>query len=272
MAGGITTTVELSYGMEKVTSTIKTHRYGTRGVTPDGRVFRYALTNGAFTAGRVMQAAVQPGDGIFDMDVPIASAGNAVGDGFITPDFSDAIATFITVDDFQDGLAYVNDGPGEGHVYFLSSHTSETSDFATGKQFSLSDDDQIRSTALTTVSLIGLIKNQYKDVVGIDLDVTYTHPVGVNPADLDDNVNFWLQTWGPAAVLTADNAVVPTLGGMVQPQLTTSDIVGAVAGLSTAVSSETVIEQSPEVPIIGYSMSVAAVDTDYGLIFLQIAP
>ena len=274
MAGGITSTVELSFGMEKVTSVLalKSHPYGTRGVLPDGRVFRYAFSNGAFTAGRIMQAAVQPHGGENDMDLPISSAGNAIGDQNVDVDFTTGISTILEADEYEDGKLYVNDGPGEGHLYRISSHSSQTSDFATAMPFKLADDDQIRSTALTTLSLVGLIKNQYKDVVGIDLDVTYTNVVGATPVDVDDNRNFWLQTYGEAAILVADNATVPALGRGIQPQLTTSDIVGAVSGIDTSLSSDAGAEPDINVPIIGYSLVVAAVDTDYGYMFLQISP
>lgn len=265
--------VFLSGGMEKDSQALadKMHPFGTRGYTRDGRAFRYSFSNGAFTAGRVMQAAVQPHGGELDMDLPISSAGNAIGDRQVNVDLTTGLSTVLAVDEFADGTLYVNDGPGEGHVYSISSHSSQTSDFTTAMPFALNFDDVIKSTALTTLSLVGLIKNQYLDVVGIDFDVTYTNPVGVTCSDVDDNRCIWLQTWGPAAILIADNAVVPALGRGVQPQLTTSDIVGAISGLTTSLSSDAENEPDINVPIIGYSMAVAAVDTDYGLIYLQIA-
>lgn len=271
------TVVTLPYGNEKLTSvaTTKHYPYGTRAVLPDGRAFRYAKAGATeLAAGRVCQAAVQPAAGEWDMDVPISSAayGVSIGDPDISVDLTTALSTVMPVDEFMDGILHVNDGPGEGHVYRIASHLALTSDFATAFLVRLADNDKIRSTALTTNSLIGLVKNQYKDVVGIDLDVTFTNVVGVTPVQVPTTYNFWLQTFGYASVLVADNAVVPTLGGLVQPQLTTSDIVGAISGLSTFVSSEDVIEPSPEVQIIGQSIAVASVDTDYGLVFLTIAP
>lgn len=266
--------VALSFGMEKATSLLanKAHPYGTRGYLPDGRAFRYSFSDGALEAGLVCQAAAQPHAGELDMDVPISSAGNAIGDREVSVDLTTAISTVLAADDFADGLLYVNDGPGQGHVYRVSSHSSQTSDFATAMPFTLSYDDQVRSTALTTLSLIGLIKNQYKDVVAIDNPtVTYTNVLGATPAAIADNRNFWLQTWGPCALLITAKLLVPILGSAVQPNITTSDLAGSVTAYDTVNSTDTAAEPLGGTPIIGYSMAVAAVDTDHGLVFLQIA-
>lgn len=264
--------VALQYGMEKVASTSKTHPYGTRGYLPDGRAFRYSFSDGALESGLVCQAAAQPHGGELDMDVPISSAANAIGDKDVSVDLTTGISTVLAVDEYQDGMLYVNDGPGEGHVYRISSHSSQTSDFTTAMLFRLKEDDVIRSTALTTVSLIGLIKNQYLDVVAIDNPtVTFTNVIGATCAKVADNENFWLQTWGPAALKITAKLVVPVLGRLVQPNITTSDLAGSVAGLDTVNSTDTAAEPLPNAPVIGYSMAVAAVDTDFGLIFLQIS-
>ncbi len=276
MAGGITSTVELSYGMEKAVSALalKAHPYGTRGVLPDGRVFKYSFSDGALEAGWIMQAGAQPtadAIGEYDMDVPISSDGNAIGDRQIRVDFSTGVSTIVPADEWGDGILYVNDGPGEGHVYRISSHSSGSSDLATVLLMTLADDDTIRSTALTTLSLIGLIKNQYKDVVVVD-DDAFTNVVGATPVAVPDDRNFWLQTWGPCALKITAKLVVPLLGKAVQPNITTSDILGSVAGYDTVNSTDTAAEPLNDAPIIGFSMAVAAVDTDFGMVFLQIAP
>lgn len=265
--------VALSYGDEKVTSTVKSQKYGTRGYLPDGRAYRYSLSGEAIEAGVVCQAAVQPHAGELDMDLPISSAGNAIGDRDLQLDLTTGISTVMAADEFQDGYAYINDGPGEGHVYRISSHSSATSDLTTVLLVRLATDDVIATTALTTVSLFGLIKNQYLDIVAIDNPTTtYSNPVGVTPTGVANDENFWLQTWGAAAVKITAKLVVPVLGSMVQPNVTTSDLVGSISGLDTVNSTDTAAEPLPHTPIIGFSMAVAAVDTDFGMIFLQIAP
>jgi hypothetical protein len=265
--------VALSYGMEKATSTLafKAHPYGIRGYLPDGRAFRYSFSDGALEAGLVCQAAAQPHAGELDMDVPISSDGAAIGERNVLVDLTTGLSTILAADEYRDGLLYVNDGPGEGHIYRISSHSSQTSDFTTAMPFTLDYDDEVRSTGLTSLSLIGLIKNQYKDVVTIDNPtVTYTNVLGATPAAIADNRNFWLQTWGPCALLITAKLVVPILGKAVQPNITTSDLAGSVTGYDTVNSTDTAAEPLNDTPIIGYSMAVAAVDTDHGLVFLQI--
>ena len=265
--------VALSYGMEKVTSTSKTHKYGTVGHLPDGRAFRYSFADGAVDAGVVMQAAAQPHSGELDMDLPISSALNAIGDRQISVDLTTGLSTIMVPDEFADGLLYINNGPGEGHVYRISSHSSLSSDHTTAFLVALAFDDVIQSTGLSTLSLLGLIKNQYKDVVAIDNPtVTFTNVVGATPTAVGDNENFWLQTWGAAALKITAKLLVPILGSAVQPNITTSDLAGSVTGYDTVNSTDTAAEPLGGTPIIGYSMAVAAVDADFGLVFLQIAP
>ena len=55
-------TVNLDYGSEKITGTAKKYSLGTRGTTPDGRVYYYALNGGtAIETGRLVQAPVMEG-------------------------------------------------------------------------------------------------------------------------------------------------------------------------------------------------------------------
>jgi hypothetical protein len=264
-------TVHLQYGMEKLTPTTTPFKLGQRGSLPDGRVFRLARAGQALAAGQVCQAAVQPNDGEWDMDIPISTDLAAVGARDIPVDQSGATLTSaLAADAYKDGWLYVNDGPGQGHVYRVSSHPSMTTVNATALTVRLAYDDVIQSTGLTTVSLVGLVQNSYNSVVPTDLDTTLTQILGVSVADAASSDYTWLQTWGPASVLTADNPAVPTVGRSVVPNITTSDEAGSVAGVSTAFTSDAQ-EPDRDTPTIGYGMAIASVAIDYGLVFLTIA-
>jgi len=280
-----TDTVSLSYGMEKQTDASgaanKVHPLGTRGVLPDGRVFRYCENSGAAKeAGRLLQAAATLQSGNFDMDVAVEStfggAGfNAIGDQDIALVTSDlTLDTVLPADFYADGWLYINDGPGEGQVHRISSHTSQDSDASTVLRIHLAGDDALASTALTTASLTGLIASPYYQPVETDLDTTLTQIIGVTPTAIAASVYFWVQTWGPAAVwITTDSAgAVPVVGRTVVAQVTTSDEVGSVTGVTTLqTSDDTVGVPEPDLPVIGTAMVVAAVDSDYGMIYLTIS-
>ena len=276
-----TDTVVLSYGMEKQTTTTKRHPLGTRGVLPDGRVFRYAENSAtAKEAGRLLQAGATFHNGDFDMDIAIESTYpdtdyNALGDldlAIVTSDLT--LDTVLPADFYADGWMYVNDGPGEGHVYRISSHTSQDSDASTALRVHLAGDDALVSTALSTASLVGLVASPYYQPVPTDLDTTLTQQVGVTPAAIAASVFFWVQTWGPAAVwITTDvGGAVPVVGRTVVAQVTTSDEAGSVTGVTTLQTSDnTVGVPELNLPVIGQAMVIAAVDSDYGMIFLTIS-
>ena len=63
-------TVQLGYGQEKTESSSQKLKLGTRGETPDGRVFYYAQNSSAAisTAGMIVDGSALVGD--HDMDVP----------------------------------------------------------------------------------------------------------------------------------------------------------------------------------------------------------
>ena len=103
-------TVNLDYGDEKKesASAIGNLSLGTRGVTPDGRVFYYAKNSSAAitTAGQIVDgiAAVAA----HDMDV--AATATTVGSLSVTSGTS----LTVTKNQYQDGYIIFNDGPGQG--------------------------------------------------------------------------------------------------------------------------------------------------------------
>jgi len=240
--------VELDYGAEKKTSTtsIGNLSLGTRGTTPDGRVFRYSLAGEAIGAGKLAQDPLAVANE--DMDLAVQAAG-AVGDTSVSVTTGGAVA----VDLYAEGYLYINDDAGEGHMYRVKGNTV-TSGSAT-MTVTLAAGETV-AVALTTSSLAGLKKNPYN---GALLYNTTPDGIarGVAPTDVANAEYFWSQTWGEAAVWVQGTVV---LGQAVVPSTNTSGAVDAHVGTGDDNAN------------VGVVCSPISVTTDYGHIFLTIAP
>ncbi len=238
-------------GDEKVTGTAKNYSLGTRLVLPDARAYRYVLAGEAAGAGKLcMQAA---GVANHDMDLATAVAGT-VGDSTITVTLG---ATLASLNQYQDGYLYVNDGPGEGHIYQIKSNPA--ADSGASLAVVLAETETVRVALTTANSLCGLMTNPYTSVELFDVNDIDGPCLGVAATDIANAAYGWLQTWGYAAVWSG--ATVPVLGDPVMPADTAADD-GQVEVLDPATVCQT----------IGVAGLIAPVDTDYGMIFLTIAP
>ena len=244
-------TVHLGYGQEKVETSSQKQKLGTRAVTPDGRVFYYAENSGSAitTAGQLVDgiAAV----GAHDMDLAAAAtSANELS-------FTSGTSLTVTKNQYKDGYVYFNDGPGQGEVYRIKENTAVSS--ATGLKITVDEPDGIR-TALTTSSLFGLMYSPYKDVKIIDGDGTMTTgPLGVTTIPVTADYFCWIQTAGPAAVLSG--AVVGIVGDAIG--------VSQASGESGAFDLWDSSANEDSRPI-GHAMGIPAVDTDYAWVMLAI--
>jgi len=244
-------TVHLGYGQEKIETSSQKQKLGTRAVTPDGRVFYYAENSGSAitTAGQLVDgiAAV----GAHDMDLAAtATSANALS-------FTSGTSLTVTKNQYKDGYVYFNDGPGQGEVYRIKENTAVSS--ATGLKITVDEPDGIR-TALTTSSLFGLMYSPYKDVKIIDGDGTMTTgPLGVTTIPVTADYFCWIQTAGPAAVLSG--AVVGIVGDAIG--------VSQASGESGAFDLWDSSANEDSRPI-GHAMGIPAVDTDYAWVMLAI--
>jgi len=244
-------TVHLGYGQEKIETSSQKQKLGTRAVTPDGRVFYYAENSGSAitTAGQLVDgiAAV----GAHDMDLAAAAtSANELS-------FTSGTSLTVTKNQYKDGYVYFNDGPGQGEVYRIKENTAVSS--ATGLKITVDEPDGIR-TALTTSSLFGLMYSPYKDVKIIDGDGTMTTgPLGVTTIPVTADYFCWIQTAGPAAVLSG--AVVGIVGDAIG--------VSQASGESGAFDLWDSSANEDSRPI-GHAMGIPAVDTDYAWVMLAI--
>ena len=244
-------TIHLGYGQEKIETSSQKQKLGTRAVTPDGRVFYYAENSGTAitTSGQIVDgiAAV----GAHDMDLAAAATSASA------LSFTSGTSLTVTKNQYKDGYVYFNDGPGQGEVYRVKSNTAVSS--ATGLEITVDEPDGIR-TALTTSSLFGLMYNPYKDVKIIDGDGTMTTgPLGVTTIPVTADYFCWIQTSGPASVLSG--AVVGIVGDAIG--------VSQASGESGAFDLWDSSANEDSRPI-GHAMGIPAVDTDYAWVMLAI--
>ena len=249
------TTVDLSYGMEKVETSEQKQKLGTKAVLPDGRTFYYAKNSSAAitTAGQIVDgiAAVAA----HDMDVAATEA-HSVGDTTISLEVP---TTDLTLNQYADGYLCINDGPGQGEVYRIKSHPAHDASDDNTVIFTIDEPDGIR-TALTTLSLFGIIYNPYTDVKIVDGDGTMTTgPLGVTTIPVTASYYCWLQTSGVASVLSG--AVVAIVGDAIG--------VSQASGESGAFDLWDVSTNEDTRPI-GHAMSIPSVDTDNQIVMLDI--
>ena len=239
--------VNIPWGQEKETTTTRReHPLGAVGMTPDGRCFRWAFSGEAIGAGQVVmqKGAVAH----HDMDLATATGGS-VGDTSITVTLG---ATEATLNQYEDGALYTNDGTGEGHLYAIRSNPAADA----SASLVLTLHEKIREATSTSDTLNGLIENDYKDVEIYDADDIDGPALGVAPTEIANDTYFWLQTSGRAAVLIQGTVV---LGDAVEASQTTD---GAVCLHDVSANTD----QAP----LGTCAGIIAVTTDYGYINLQI--
>ncbi len=242
-------TAGLSYGEEKRVTTTKKMALGTRGVTPDGRVFYYARNGAvALTRGMALQSAVPIAVHQDDLDV---QASPAVGD----------IAVLITVattpttrDQYADGYLTIETSPGQG-IYKIESHPAVAS--AAVGVFQLYDNDGLAEALTSGTTKVGLQQNPYASVVAFPTSATNA-AAGIAMNDVPISNFCWVQTWGPS-IVKLDAITIGTAR--------TISVPGASVGNATPTVSSFnghLLEQ------IGITPDVGQGDEDFNYIFLTL--
>ena len=246
----------LSYGQEKVETSEKKQKLGTRAQTPDGRVFYYARNGSAAitTAGMIVDAAAAFAIAAHDMDVP-ANA-NAAG---VTAVSVEVPTTDLTLNQYADGYLIFNDGPGEGEVYRIKSHPAHDASDDNTVIITIDEPDGLR-TATTTSSLFGIFVNPYSAVKVIDGDgIMETGALGVTTIPMTANYYGWIQTAGIGSV--AVGAAVGVVGdGLQISQASGEDGRAELYDLSG----------EDDIQSIGTAIGIPSVDTDKQVCLLTI--
>jgi hypothetical protein len=237
--------VVLPVGGEKLTNTVKKHPLGTVGVNQFGERFAYCFSDGAVTAGKVVSSPIVDTD--HDLDLVTAAA--AVGATEVTVTLG---STAVTLDQYADGVLYVNDLIGEGQKFRIKGHPA--ADASATVVITLYSNDKVR-TALDSTSQCGLATNECFNVV-VTPTTDAQNPVGLTCVDVADNAYFWAITRGVASAFTDGTVIV---GQIVR---TSNGVAGAVEAVSFA--------DDVEYTTVGTVRGVIGGNLDYTLISVRL--
>jgi hypothetical protein len=262
-------TVNLRYGEEKVVTSAKFRQLGTRGVTPDNRVFYYCQAGGtALTANTLIQAKATETQANLNL-TPSTSTGDWSGTNIPTGSASIGVVwvTNHASGEFSDGYMTVETTPGTGTYRIASDGDTATGSSNTVNIIRLHPDDTIQSAALTTTSKLAFHHNPYASVIAPAAALTNII-VGVpNVAVALDNY-FWIQTYGEASVLY-NSLVAAVVGNEVLAGTTAGT--GAVGAPSGTVITATIgLGFLASRPVIGWAMDGIPDTTDSMKVMLSI--
>lgn len=219
-------------------------RLGSRRVVGD-RVYRYAKAGagGTVAAGNLLQA---PDVNAGEVSVVQTTCGqHNIGDRTLNLYSSGSVGS----GEYAEGYVFVCEGTSPGPVYRIKSHD----DIAATSTGTLTLYDTLVTTH-TAADQVTVLRNMYNGVVecGAVGDV----PVGVAPITCTTGDYFWMQTWGPCALLNSSGAAVVAKGGIVFPGTTGACQSATTAGIG---------------PYIGVGMELGTT-LEYGPVLLKIAP
>jgi len=208
------------------------------------RTFHYAYGGGvALAAGKLVAGTDMPAEA----NVTVATTA-AIGATEVPN-----ITTTAAEINLDGGMMIVNDNEGEGNSYGIVKSKANAA-LATSTDVTLADPLAVALVAAS--SQVELYSSPYYD---LDLSAAITDIIiGVPPVVVAIGYYFWVQTWGPAAVLAGATLVA---GSLVSPHTTD----GSVGPLIT-VTAETITEN-----VVGYALT-AGTATEYNAIFLRITP
>ena len=185
------------------TTSDKRHPLGTRGVTRDGRSYRYARNGAAaLVPGKICQSSVLSAYAhLLDSGTTKLSA-NSSKMTLVTSGNS----LFTTRNAYADGYAFTrttSTANGAGQRVQIRSHTTESLTATGLVVFNFVDGDNFYAASTnfgTTKIEMVLMRNPYDKVVVKPAGDITSMIVGVPNRPVAANHYFWLQTWGPCPV------------------------------------------------------------------------
>lgn len=228
-------------------STTQFHPLGTRGVTRDGRVFRYCKAGASdLVAGNVIQSSA-----ILTTHLGLTAVAAPIGTTSLvaTPGATAAAANY-----YAEGYLGVDTTPGNGWQYAIEGHAAITA--STAFTLNLRKDDAVQ-IAFTSATRYGLIANPYRDVIQFPATTATGTLVGVAQQVITAASFGWIQTWGLGSALITGT---PALGAEVMTPGTAAGAAQVVVAAGTLIVAQ----------MIGH-MAQVGVDGKNNFVFLRIA-
>lgn len=252
-------TVVLTYDEVKTAGT-STQRcpLGTRGVLPDGRVYRYARAGSSNIAIGQLCTSEAPAGNYYATSGGVTISATTVTTTWNYIDIESshqADTTAETADTYAEG--YMLD-PSDGSLVRIKSHTGHTASSTEHTRFTFEDGDHLPVTITGTDQCMMVVKNPYDDVIIAGAVAgAGACALGYTNATITATYYFWLQTWGPVgAELEGTHAV-----GL--PMVHSTETATAISSVLT--TDHRICAKA------GTLMSTAA-DTTYGMLMCQISP
>ena len=189
-----------------------------------------------------------------------------------------------TLDQYKDGIVYVNDGTQQGHIYRIASNDAAVA----GGTVTIKLHSRTQTT-LATSDQVTLIKNSFGGVAITQASLTQ-RAVGVPPITVPANEFFWAQTFGSVALLqdgtlyeARDVALSRVVHGAISHATvpiaaSANDDIQATDNISVVILDAEDNERLADVPVlkglpatsvVGFSLDPRA-DTEYSLVQLTI--
>jgi len=194
-------TVVLNYGETKAETTDQRAPLGTRGVLPDGRVFRYAKAGGAITVGALVTGAAPAGNYIATSGgvTPAATTFTSTWKYITIVTSHQSDSTAETANTYAEG--YMVD-PKNGQVVRIATHDGHTASSTEQSNFYFEEGDRLSISITGTDQAMMVMKNPYDDcIIAPAAGGAGAIALGYSTHNVDSGSYFWLQTWGPVGAV-----------------------------------------------------------------------
>lgn len=277
---GFPLTVQLTGADVLRTTTDKRHPFGTRGVTRDGRSFRYARNGAvALLAGVPIQSSLQQACELTLDTGTTKMRANTSRIAVITTGTS-PFQTGTAIQSYAEAYIWARTSTsgagvvtvGCGQYAQIKSNTTQSASKNVVVWLDLVDGDAFYSATTnfgTTQLKLGLVRNPY-DKVLVKPSGVITGPImGAAVRPIGANTYFWIQTWGPCPCRVSPS------------KWDTGDVVGLDTGTSarfgsfTSTKAEMTDTSCRKIRYIFNNMGVAMVggiSGEYRMVSLKIAP
>lgn len=271
-------TVYLNDKLARATKSTKSFPLGTRAITADGRIFRYAQAGATDLKAHMLCISAAEGPASTATDQVFYEA-YAAGATYMKLALSTVALPVLAKDYFEDGYLVVNSTDvAYNQIVRISANEALVSSTALGQLTGVwLHQDGLEKTVDTSTAIGKLVASPYKKVV-VSTDANGPGvPVGISPVAVTASYYFWLQTWGPALAHAGEGISVSIDKKPGKSLFWSTGSTGGVAGAITASASgytpaDTDSGFAREIGKVGNLMTCAPAANFFHMLNLTLAP